>query len=116
MKQSKKNMKPIPSALRGKKRYILFSLNPEKRVFEGEVHHAVWNHFLEKFGSLGAARQRLVFAHFDSARATGIVRIAHTSVSEAKQALLEIKEIKGIQVKPQILRVSGTIRKLKQQK
>lgn len=112
MKQSKKNLNPIPSTMRGKKRYIKFSLQSGKPLKERQVQLGVWQHFLERLGALEAAKQRFQFIGFDEKNSWGIVRCSHNKVEQAKQALLEIKEISGIQVKARIIRVSGTIRKL----
>lgn len=113
MKQGKKNLKPIPSTMRGKKRYVKFFFQAEKPLKERQVQHSLWQHFLEKFGALEVARQRFLVIGFDEKTSWGVLCCSHKSVAEAKQALLEIKEIAGIQVKPAVIRVSGTIRKLR---
>jgi len=117
MKQSKKNLKPIPSTMRGKKRYIKFLIEALAAIGsplkEKDVYNAVWGFFLKKFGSLGIARQRFLVVAFDEKTGMGVLRCSHKSVEKTKKALLELNTVKDIAVKTAIIRVSGSINKLK---
>lgn len=113
MKQGKKNLKPIPLAMRGKKRYIKFSAESEKPLKERDVQHSVFRIFLEKFGAIETAKTRLFFVGFGESKQIGIIRCSNKSVEEAKETLEKIKEISGEKVKVKVIRVSGTIKKLK---
>ncbi|AJF60830.1 MAG: hypothetical protein J4224_04745 [Candidatus Diapherotrites archaeon] len=113
--KEKNSLKPVPPTARGKKRYIQFRLISEKKLDEKIVSSALNRLFLEFFGELGVAERRLWFIGFSPASCKGTVRCSHTAVESVEAALMFLKEVKENKVIPVILRVSGSIKKLKPQ-
>ncbi|MFH1239686.1 MAG: Rpp14/Pop5 family protein [Candidatus Diapherotrites archaeon] len=111
MANIKKKTKPIPLSMRGKKRYVYFELDSEKKPSKSSVSKALWNCFIDLYGSLGTAEIKFWFVDFHNGK--GILRCAHTEVEKAKTAVLFMKSVDGCAVTPKILRVSGSLKKLK---
>lgn len=111
MANTKKKTKPIPLSMRGKKRYVYFELDSEEKLSKSAVSKALWKCFIDLYGSLGTAETKFWFIDFYNKK--GILRCAHTEVEKAKTAVLFMKEADRITVKPKILRVSGSLKKLK---
>jgi ribonuclease P/MRP protein subunit POP5 len=112
-KEIKKSLKPIPLSLRGKKRYIEFELITESSLKEKDVSQAVWQSLLQNFGEFGTAKQKPWLISFNSKTSKGIIRCAHDKVDEVKTGLLFVKKVKNVKVVPKIIRVSGSVKKLK---
>ncbi len=110
MANEKISLNPIPLSLRGKKRYIKFELICKEKLIERDVSIALWKQFLQLFGELGTAKQKIWLVKFDSEKNQGVLRCALEEVEQVKAGLLFLKEVKGITVIPFILTVSGTIK------
>lgn len=108
----KKSLNPVPSSLRGKKRYVLFRLSSSKNLSMKEVENALWNLFFELFGEVGTARQKLWLIGFNSKKGLGILRCSLDHTEEVKAGILFFKEVSGLSVVPEIVRVSGSLSKL----
>ena len=106
-------MKPIPSSMRGKKRYILFKLDATKKLKPQAVSDAIWEAMLTLHGTAGTAKYRFWFLDFKSGSGKGIVRCAHDAVEEVKSALLFVEKVGTVNVMPQTLLTSGSMAKLK---
>lgn len=115
MAEKKKSLKPIPSTLRGKKRYVLFSLVcAEGKTFsEKEVFHAIWNSFSSVFGSHGLAEQKLWLLKWFPSERKGIVRCSLPELEKVVAGLLFVQQVQGVKVVPLVLSVSGSAKKLK---
>ena len=113
MPNTKKSMKPIPSSMRGKKRYVLAELQCESMLPEREVVDALWKTFHRLYGELGTAQQKLWFVKFGPKNNRFIVRCALERTEEVRAGLLFIKEVAGKKVIPKTLLTSGSITKLK---
>jgi len=113
MKHSKKSMKPIPSSMRGKKRYILFKMESGKKLKPKDVSDTFWESMLTLHGTMGTAAYRFWFIDFKPASGKGIVRCANNAVDEVKSALLFIEKVRAVKVIPSTLLTSGSMKKLK---
>lgn len=111
-----KKPKPLPPTMRTKKRYIFFQLNSSKPLNAREVSSAVLNECSYLFGSIGVSKMNLQLIDFNSFSGEGILRCAREKLDETKSALLFVKNINGFPVRPQILKVSGTLKKLRKKK
>lgn len=109
----KKSMKPIPPTLRGKKRYVKFSLLSGARLREGEVNSAITSVFSSLFGSRGIAEQRLWLIKWFPEYGEGILRCSLPEEESVKAGLLFIQKVGSENVIPTIVKVSGSVRKLK---
>ena len=58
MKNQKANLRPVPSSIRGKKRYVLFSLQSEARLRANDVNDALWKVLLRLFGENGVGEMK----------------------------------------------------------
>jgi len=109
---SGKRAKPIPLSMRGKKRYISFTLGAERALREGEVSKALWDAMLSLYGSIGTARQRFRPVKWDSRANKGVVRCALGHEEDVKGGILFVKVVAGTPVIPKTLKTSGSINKL----
>ena len=121
MPEKKKSLNPIPSTLRGKKRYVKFRLivgawSVEWKYF-GEKE--VWNEMVFVFGFFlggnGIARQRLWLVKWFPETNEGIIRCALHEEENVKAGLLFLQKIGPASVIPIIVAVSGSVKKLKGQ-
>ena len=112
-KNQKSNLKPIPSTIRGKKRYVLFALHSESRLRANDVNDALWKVMLRLFGERGVGEQKLWLVLWDERKGRGIARCSNNNVDELKEGLLFMKDVKGTNVIPKTIKVSGSISKLK---
>lgn len=111
MANAKKSIKPIPQSMRGKKRYIYFELISDRKLASGEVSKLLWNSFLRLYGEFGSAEIKFWFIEFADGK--GIIRCAHDKVDKAKAAILFLKESENFGIMPKILRVSGSLKKIR---
>jgi RNase P/RNase MRP subunit POP5 len=111
--KAKKFVNPIPRVLRGKKRYLKFAFLPSKPFSEKSVWSSVSSVFFQLFGEVGLATQKLWLVSWNEDKCEGIVRCSHDSVENVKAGLLFVQEIEGNKVIPVLLKVSGSIKKLK---
>ena len=112
-KNQKANLKPIPSTIRGKKRYVLFELHSDSRLRANDVNDALWAVLLKLFGEKGVAGQKLWLVVWDEKTGKGIARCSNNKVEELKEGILFLKEVKGVKVVPRTISTSGSMLKLK---
>jgi len=110
----KKSLKPIPPTLRGKKRYVKFSLISNAKFNLAEVRNEIWFVFGRIFGEKGIAEQKLWLVNWDGSSNSGIIRCSLEKVEEVKGGLLFLQEISRKKVIPVIEGVSGSVKKLKE--
>ena len=113
MSEQKKSMNPIPPTLRGKKRYVKFRLLSAVQLHEKDVWFSLSAGFSVLFGSAGIAQQRLWLIKWDSKSNEGIVRCSLREEENVKAGLLFVQKVGPDAVIPLILRVSGSVKKLK---
>jgi ribonuclease P/MRP protein subunit POP5 len=109
-------LKILPSSLREKKRYIKFKVFSEEPISYSDLEQAIWNTCLDFFGEFGTSQLslHLIKNLWDDVEQTGVLRCNHLSVPEVILALGLIQRLGDIRIRIKILKVSGTLRKLKQ--
>ena len=113
MAAKKKSLNPIPPTLRGKKRYVKFRFICAQRLAEKDVWNSISNTFSRIFGASGIADQRLWLIKWFPEKNEGIVRCALAEEEEVKAGLLFVQRAGNENVIPLILKVSGSVGKLK---
>lgn len=113
MTKEKKSTKPIPKYLKGKKRYIKFKIITNQTISEKQINETINETIATIFGDYGIAQQKIWLIEWNEKEKTGIIRCSLETIDKTKAGLLFIQEIKGEKVIPTIIKVSGTIKKLK---
>lgn len=108
-------MKPLPPSIREEKRYLKFKVHSEGTADFGEVVDVVWNSSLSYLGSkkTGEANHWVIKNQFDRDNQKGIIKVEKSCVNDFRAALALIDEIGGKSGFIEIQRVSGSIKKLK---
>jgi RNase P/RNase MRP subunit POP5 len=111
----KKSVSTIPLSMRGKKRYILFTLSVEnvERVAKEDFSRALKHHLLHCFGVLGLPLHRVKLIVFDSNSGKGILRCAHTSKDSIITSLSLWNSFNGKPSRIRSTRTSGTLKTLR---
>ncbi len=113
MAASKKSLNPIPSSLRGKKRYVKFRFISQKVLIEKDIWASLSSTFQSLFGASGVAEQRLWLVKWFPGKNEGIVRCALAEEERVKVGLLFVQRVDSETVVPTIVKVSGSMKKLK---
>ena len=79
-KNQKSNLKPIPSTIRGKKRYVLFALHSESRLRPNDVNESLWKVMLNLFGERGVGEQKLWLVLWGERNGRGIAKCSYQQV------------------------------------
>ena len=111
--KTKNKIKTVSPTQRGKKRYLLFRLLASGSLSRKEIENALWDNYLSLFASLGCASMKLWLVNWSEAKNTGIIRYSLEGDNNVRAGLLFLREVNGKQVIPKIIKVSGTINKLK---
>ncbi|MBN1923368.1 MAG: ribonuclease P protein component 2 [Nanoarchaeota archaeon] len=99
----------LPSS-REKKRYILFEVIGEEKVFKDEVKNSIYQKTLELLGEEGFSRAGVMLV------GTNIVRVNPKFKDEMINILSLIRVINGKRVVINTLKTSGIIKKIKGEK
>ena len=113
MPEGKKSLNPIPSTLRGKKRYVKFTFISAVQVSERDAWNSISSAFSRLFGASGMAGQRLWLVKWYPQSNEGILRCALAEEEMVKAGLLFVQNAGSGPVIPLILKVSGSVKKLK---
>ncbi|MBI4210685.1 MAG: hypothetical protein HY544_04230 [Candidatus Diapherotrites archaeon] len=113
MPSGKKSLNPIPPTLRGKKRYVKFRLVCGAKLAEKDAWPAVSGVFSGLFGSSGMGLQRLWLLKWFQDSNEGIIRCALREEENVKAGILFLRRVGQQDVIPMIVKVSGSVRKLK---
>ena len=132
MPVQKKSLNPIPSSMRGKKRYVKFrficarqGLSSPSRGEDRALHQAehalaerdawlsIQSTFSSLFGSQGMAEQRLWLLKWFPESNEGILRCSLAEEENVKAGLLFVQKVGPENVVPLIVKVSGSVKKLK---
>jgi RNase P/RNase MRP subunit POP5 len=113
MKNQKKYVSTLPLSLRGKKRYILFSIHPFEKLDKSSVEKSFFHHLLHSFGTLGMPLLRYKFISYNPSNGLGIIRVSHTKVSRVLVSLTLIDSLHALPVAIRSRRVSGSLKSLR---
>lgn len=110
----KRGMKVLPPTLREKKRYVLFRLFAGKPLSKNAVSGSLWDAFLSLYGVAGTAALSLWLVDFDARVNGGILRCRREGLEQVKAGLLVWGEVNRMPVVPRLLKISGTIKTVKE--
>ena len=97
----------------GKRRYLALKLDSKATFSSREIMDAIWHSILKLYGEYGASRTPLTLIDYDTERKIIILRTGHTTVDTVRATLASITEMEGKPVSIYVVRVSGTIRALR---
>jgi len=97
-----------------KKRYILFRLiSEENQLTKNKVRKAIYGCSQHLFGIFGLSQANLDFLEYDEEKKLGILRCSNKSLDNIRASLAFIQQLEGERVSLHVLRVSGTIKTIK---
>ena len=104
----------LPS-LREKERYVKFKVISEEPISYADLESAVWNSFLDFYGELGVSELSLWIIKnlWDEKEQVGVVKCNNKAVEKVVAGLSLISRLGDSRIIFKILKISGTIRKLK---
>ncbi|MDO8428789.1 MAG: Rpp14/Pop5 family protein [Candidatus Diapherotrites archaeon] len=113
MKIAKTKLHALPSSMRIKKRYILVEFFSEQSFSLNELNQALQASALSLFGSSFTAQLALHLVDFNLAKKRAIVKCSRIELERAKTVILFLTQAGLTKVIPKIVKVSGSIKKLK---
>jgi ribonuclease P/MRP protein subunit POP5 len=112
-----KKLKILPPTLREKKRYIAFQvISEESETFSySDLEQAIWNTSLDFLGEYGVSKTSIWLMKdcWDQNKQMGIIRCNHKSVHSVITSLGLISRLGDTKITIKILKVSGTIKTVK---
>jgi len=106
-------LKILPLSMRRKKRYIGFIVLSEEKIELTDLESAITQSLLDMYGSKGFAELWYKFLKDTWDGKRGIIRCAHTKTEDVIAGIGAIERIGDSRVNFKILKVSGTIKKIK---
>ncbi|MDY6777860.1 MAG: Rpp14/Pop5 family protein [Candidatus Nanohaloarchaea archaeon] len=105
-------LKSLPSSLRDKERYIIFSIEADRAFDLGDVVDAVWKGLLDFLGEKEVAKANpwIMGDLFSRKKQVGGIRVTKDYVSDCRTAIALIDQISGKNVCLHVLGVSGTLK------
>lgn len=99
---------------KNRKRYIGFKIISDKEIEPKEFEKAVKDSFMRLFGEFGlsSANPKLLYEFWD--KNTGVLQTNNIAIPKIKISLALLKEIGGIKIIVQTLKVFGTLKKIKE--
>ncbi len=97
-----------------RKRYLLFHVEAEGEAEGGPVKEAILNSYVRLFGLKGLGEAKLTWIGFDREKRLGILRCTHRALSKVRTALALTSAINGSKARICTVRVSGTIKSIKE--
>jgi len=110
-----KRPKPLPSSLRGRRRYIAYQVISEEKFIFQDLINSIWHSLLNLLGELGASEAEIWIARdiYDEKRQIGIIRCSHDKVEHVRAALALMERIGDTRVAVKVLGISGSIKATK---
>ena len=100
---------------RFRKRYVLYRVLCENDgLGKDSVRKAIYESFFRFFGFLGLSQARLIFIDYDENEKVGILACSHRFLELVRVSLALISQIDGKKVNIYTVRVSGTIKSLRE--
>lgn len=100
---------------RFRKRYVLYKVLCENDGFKkGSVRKAIYESFSRFFGFLGLSQAGLIFIDYNENEKMGILACSHRFLEPIRASLALISQIDGKKANVYTIRVSGTIKSLKE--
>jgi ribonuclease P/MRP protein subunit POP5 len=110
-----KKPKPLPSSLRGRRRYIAYQVISESKFIFQDLSNSIWHSLLNLLGELGASKSDIWVARdiYDEIKQIGIIRCSHDNVEQVRTALSLIERIGDVRIVVKVLGISGSIKATK---
>ena len=108
-------LKILPSALREKKRYIVFEVISKEKVPFSDLVNSIWHSAISFLGELGASKTKLwvIKNLWNEQKQKGIIRCAHTEVERIRASLTLVDKVNDVPVIIKVIGISGTIKSAK---
>ncbi len=116
MKIAKKALHALPSSMRVKKRYVLAEFLTSQKFSQQDLNSALNAVALSLYGSSFTAQLSLQLIAVDYEKNRAIVKCAREQLDRVKAIILFLKQIGGAVVTPKIVKVSGSLKRLKEVK
>lgn len=109
--KNKRNRNPIPKTLRGKKRYLVCRFFSSNSLEPKTVFSSLNELFLSLFGSVGMAKQRIVWREFIPKKGLLVVQCAAEQEKSMVLGLVSVQKIGSQAVVPSVVFKSGILQK-----
>lgn len=108
-------LKILPSSLRKRKRYVAFKVISEEPIIYSDLEAAILNSFLTLYGEAGVSKiePKIIKDLWDKKQQITVIRCNHKEVPKTITALGAISRLGDSRATIKILKVSGTIKKIK---
>ncbi|MEM2954359.1 MAG: Rpp14/Pop5 family protein [Candidatus Nanoarchaeia archaeon] len=103
----------IKSTSKERKRYLLVKIDYPKEISGREIENIIINACLKFLGELGFSKASILVLPESLRKNQIIVKVSHKYVDDVKTALMLIKESNSLPMRLSVIRISGTIAKLK---
>jgi ribonuclease P/MRP protein subunit POP5 len=107
-------MKPFPSVLKPKHRYVAFQMYAKQRFTEKQTLHSIWEIMFDLYGEEGIASTDFWVMDYDEKKMSGTVRCRVGDVDRVIVALTLIKDIQGKKACCWVTGLSGTVKKARE--
>lgn len=107
-------MKPYPSTMRDKKRYVAFEIYSDKNIDENSVRKGINQGILDFIGVKGSAYASYQFIEYTEPNKRGIIRCNNLGLENIKQSLTAIGEISFNKAFVHIIKITGTVKKARE--
>jgi len=106
-----KRPKPLPSSLRGRRRYIAYQVISEDKILLDDLINTIWHSTLNFLGEQGTSKTDIWIAKdtYDEKNQSGLIRCSHDSVEQVRTSLALIERIGDVRVVLKVLGISGTM-------
>jgi ribonuclease P/MRP protein subunit POP5 len=106
-----KRPKPLPSSLRGRRRYIAYEVVSEEKVLIDDLMNTIWHTVLNFLGEHGTSKTDMWIAKdtYDENKQMGLIRCSHDNVEQIRASLALIERIGDVRVVFKVLGISGTM-------
>lgn len=99
---------------RARRRYLAFRVHGGERVSQSEMWSVISSEVRYLYGVKGSAEADTRLIEYDPDTMLGILRCSHNYLREVRAALARVTEIGGGVASIRVLRVSGTIKTLRE--
>jgi len=101
---------------RVKQRYLALKIESAESLEEEDVKDAVWSAVIQLFGEHGASQTGLYFVQYDRERKEAVLRCSHKALPVVHASVASVTKMKSKPASIHVLRVSGTLRALRERR
>lgn len=102
------------SAMKLKKRYIVFKTNSEAKLSEDDVKSGLYAFLLKFFGEYGYSKLAYKLLQYDEKSGSGLIRCERGSLYDLLGALALVESLNGKKARTVAAASSGTIKTLRE--